>query len=100
MKPPNAYTLGNPVVYDAELEKGTLHKARGGAVFPTHEKARAALDRGKFLPAVWFPEAELPIPGAVYGLEVDFNQVAGEPDEVGARTLLWPARITGKVTTP
>lgn len=96
------YTLGNPTVYDPELAKGPLYKAVGGAFFKTKIEAESALDTSplghKNLPAIWFPDVELPIPGKVYELHSDMK-ATGEvdqfrtPDGVGARVLRTSARI-------
>lgn len=95
---PNAWTLGNPLVYDPKLGEG-LGKARGGAVFRSWRAAQAALVEGRngtYLPREWFPDAG-PVPGAMYALRVRPGQVGSETDEVGAATLLEPAPILGRV---
>lgn len=95
----NAYTLGNPEVYDRVMAERSIQKAAGGAVFWTLEEARAALVEGRnglYLPESWFPNAG-PVPGAVYGLRVDPDQVDPETDEVGAMRLRSPAPIVAKI---
>jgi hypothetical protein len=96
---PNAYTLGNPNAYDHKLAVREVYKQPGGAVFWTEGAARKALMQGRngmYLPEEWFPNAG-PIPGAVYGLSVDPDQVTTKRDSVGAMRLKAPALITGKV---
>lgn len=81
-------------------QRGSASGSSGvGAIFWRLKDAEAALvegRHGRYLPEEWFREAG-PIPGAVYGLRVDPEDVLEESGPAGEYTLLAPAPITGKI---
>lgn len=62
-----AFTLGNPEVYEQSLAEGEVFKAPGGVVYATHEEAQHVIDVfDGHLPPAWFDGKMLP--GCVYEL--------------------------------
>jgi len=75
---PDAYTVGNPEVYEPHMdEEPNPMKAKGGVVFFNREEAEETVKNG-FLPTEWFDGLQLP--GRVYGLigdpEIGFEEAS------------------------